>query len=441
MTDYSNRRRHTYCGGPYKSDAIVGDFDSNTTSHFTLSQPKYTDSTYLDQRTGSDLPRWRDIIRQGGDATTGFTGTAYSEPFDGWVSGTLQLVQVRKADGHQRGATYQLDGIFEVDYPPSFTTSPGNAIKADVKNRVIRRFLDAVDNAQSSFEAGQDLGEYKETLHSIQRPMGPLRDKILSYLDQVKKLGPRSKRNKQSLAKAIADTYLEFHFGWQPLVDDVAHAIADCGRFRFPVIPVSASSHARFQVRDVTWHSQWPFFPVGYTRKYRETSTYFLRYKGGVKVKNLMPSGQISLAQSLQLTPDKWLPTIWDLLPYSWMADYFINIGEVIRGFSALSTDFSWGCVTERNRTDRTYSEYVQDRYASDPNGPVSDVYVGQSTFGGAGNTWVQDVVRSHLDGTSLVPELRFTVPTSKYAFANMGAILVQRGSKVTNFLLSLVGK
>jgi hypothetical protein len=441
MTDYSTRKMHLYVFGPYRSQALVGDFDGGAPSSFTVSQPMSVDTIYRDQRIGSDNPRWRDIIRQGQDATTFFSGSAFSEPFHCWVTATIKGTEIRKADSHQRDVSYQFDGNPSVDYPPSSGGNPDSSVKADVKNRVIRRFLDAIDTAQTSFEAGQDLGEYKETLHSIQRPLGPLRERILSYFDRLTKVGISKYRiNKHGLTKTIADTYLEFHFGWQPLVDDVAKAIADCGRFRFPVIPVRASQHAVFSVQDINVHSQWPFFPVGYTRKYRETSTYFLRYKGAIKTRNLMPSGQISLAQSLQLTPDKWLPTVWDLLPYSWMADYFVNIGEIIRGFSALSTNFAWGCVTERIRTERAYSEYVLSPFTFDPNGPSAAGSIVQSSLGGTGVTWAQSVVRSHLDGTSLVPELQFSVPTSNYAFANMGSVLRQRGSKISNYLATKFG-
>lgn len=440
MTDYTRRRLHTYNFGPYSASSVVGDFDGGAPGKFNVNQPISPDSVYKDQRSGSDNPRWRDIIRQGGDATTAFSGTAFSEPIGDWVSATIEGTQIRKADSHQRSVLWTFDGSPAVSYPPSGPGNPSSTIKTDVKNRVIRRFLDAVDAAQSSFEAGQDLGEYKETIASIQHPLGPLRTKILSYFDRLTKVGiSRYRISKQSLARTIADTYLEFHFGWQPLVSDVAQAIADCGRFRFPVIPVFASGHARFAVQDTVVHSTFPLWPVGYSRGYRETSTYYLRYKGGVKTKGLMPSGQLSWAQSLQLTPDKWLPTVWDLLPYSWMADYFVNIGEIIRGFSALSTDLSWGCVTERTRTERHYRDYSPNTFASDPNGPVGDLSIRQSSFGGAGVTWCQNVNRSHLDGTSLVPELQFSVPTSKYAFANMGSVLLQRGTKVTKLLTSLV--
>jgi len=433
MTDYSTSRFHAITRGPSSTSASIGDFDANGEGKFSSSSPRTLQFVYYDQRSGVDNPRWRDIIRNRGDATTGFSGGANSDPFDDWVSSTLDITDQRKADKHIRHRSFLFDGRFWVNPPPGVVVVT-DSVKADVRNRCIRRFLDAVDSAQSSFEAGQDLGEYRETIQSIQKPLHPLRTKILSYLDSLKKAKHRYRGSIPSLKKVLADTYLEFHFGWQPLVADVAKGIADCGRFRFPVIPVRASAKSRWKVTGATEHASYDFWPVGVSRWYRDTSTYSLRYKGAVRVKGLMPSGQLSWAQSLQLTPDKWLPTAWDLLPYSWMADYFINIGEIIRGFSSLGTDLAWGAVTERTLTERQFSDVEIDEVSYDPNGPIAKVSVSKSSFGGAGVLNSHLINRSRLDSLSLIPSLQFSVPTGKYAFANMGSVLLQRAEKLIPF-------
>jgi hypothetical protein len=116
------------------------------------------------------------------------------------------------------------------------------------------------------------------------------------------------------------------------------------------------------------------------------------------------------------------------------MADYFINIGEIIRGFSSLGTDLAWGAVTERTLTERQFSDVEIDEVAYDPNGPIAKISVSKSSFGGAGVLNSHLINRSRLDSLSLIPSLQFSVPTGKYAFANMGSVLLQRAEKLIPF-------
>ncbi len=436
MTDYTRKNQHTVMNLGFKAHQYGFNPGSSSGFDHSSSGSPFTSSTVFDSRSGSDQPRWRDIIRSGGNATTSFTGIAYSEPIDSWVSATYEghWFDSLNRPGYLR---YEYDGtILSCDHP--IQASASGTVVADVRNRCIRRFLDAIDSAQSSFEAGQDLGEYKETLHSIQKPLYPLRQKILSYLQDVKKRSKGYRGKPAGLAKTISDTYLEWHFGWQPLVDDVASAIADCGRFRFSSIPVSAYASSHYQGNVHSSSTGLPFSSTGVNQHYRDTSVYSARYKGAVRVKNLSQDGRISWAQSLQLTPDKWLPTAWDLLPYSWMADYFVNIGQIIRGLSAMTADLSWGCITTRDQTTRTYFDYTWGDPVKFGITAPSNLQAFGSIFGGTGDMWVRTVSRSPLTPGSLVPSLQFSVPTSKYAFANMGAVLIQRGSAVTKFLKTL---
>lgn len=426
MTDYSSKKLHRYIISA-STGSVSQCIPGGTPTSSTTSNPLRVIVNLSDSRAGSDLPRWRDIIRNGGNATTNFSGTAFSDDFDSYTTATCDVQTINPSTRKTGYYHYKFDGGINSNTPPSILAVP-SSISADVRNRCIRKFLDSIDSAQSSFEAGQDLGEYKETVRSIQHPLGPLKDKILSYLSSLEKV-KRSRRKPESLAKTLADTYLEYHFGWQPLVNDVASAIADCGRFRFPTIPIRASAKATFSSVDSVDSNT--FLGVQFLRKVRTTSTYQVRYKGAVRVKNLLPDGRLPILQSLQLTPDKWLPTAWDLLPYSWMADYFINIGEVIRGFSALSSDIAWGCVTTRNRTTSQFAEWV-------PSWPSFSPFVVQSMvhscFGGSGSLWASSVNRSPFTSADLIPSLQFRLPTSKYAFANMGAILIQRSRRLVPF-------
>jgi hypothetical protein len=57
-----------------------------------------------------------------------------------------------------------------------------------------------------------------------------------------------------------------------------------------------------------------------------------------------------------------------------------------------------------------------------------------QSIFGGNAILKSRTVSRSTFSGDDLVPSLEFKIPTSKYPFLNVGALLLQRGRSLVPF-------
>jgi hypothetical protein len=51
------------------------------------------------------------------------------------------------------------------------------------------------------------------------------------------------------------------------------------------------------------------------------------------------------------LHPSNWLPTAWELLPYSFVYDYFANIGDIINAATVQQSDMTFG-----NRLIRTHN-------------------------------------------------------------------------------------
>ena len=403
-----------------------------TYNHNVRVTPYITHLTVQPSVLGSTNPSWREQVRRLENATTIFVGIDYSDDPLPFITAVQGSTYVQQGTGHIVSAlnSAEWSGTPAVT-PPGYFDAPDSVI-SDVTNRCIRKFLQAVDSAQSSFEAGQDLGEWKQTLEAVHHPLNTLKNSILQYFPTLKKRARRTK-GKIPLKKVLADTYLEFHFGWKPLVADVASAIADIGRFRFPAIPVEATAHTNYQAQFVTVLGGYNSSIV-HSHSYRETSRYTVRYKGVLRPKNLGSDGRLSALQALQLTPDKWLPTAWDLLPYSWMSDYFVNIGDIISGISSMmSIDLAWGCITRRHQITREYLDVkLEDPYIPEPG--YDWVYHVSSSYGGACQTWARKVVREPMLGSDLIPTLEFSIPRSKYPFYNMGALLLQQSRPLVPF-------
>lgn len=404
-------------------------------NHFTGQRQNVVHFSIQPWAVGYKNPMWRDQVRKLENACTSFTGIDYSDDPRPFVSLNQSVTYRRQSDGAvvYAVASAGYTGVTSVT-PPAYSDPPSSVI-TDVTNRCIKDFLKSVDSAQSSFEAGQDIGEWKQTLEAVHHPLNSLKTGIVNYLVSLKKRKAKY-HDPISLKKVLADTYLEFHFGWQPLVADVSQALADIGRFRFPAVPVRGRAKATYNRTSATVLGGYDA-PITHTHSYVETSTYEVRYKGMLRPRNLGSDGRLSLAQSLQLTPDKWLPTAWDLLPYSWMSDYFVNIGDIISGLSAaMSIDLAWGVNTSRHHIDRAYSEIgMPDPYIQEPGYDM--VEHSNSVHGGTCQTWAKKVERSPMLTSDLIPRLEFSIPKSKYPFYNMGALLLQQAKPLVPFFKS----
>jgi hypothetical protein len=374
-------------------------------------------------------PLWRAQIRALQNATTSFSGVRFSDDpssyasIDWDVDYTISGTRVRRT-----GQTY---GYLSDLSPPFQWSTPGDVV-TQVNNRCIRDFVSKYNDIRSTVEAGQDFGELKETLHAIRHPLDSLRRSIDHYFAALTKGKHKYRGRRNSLKQVLADTYLEFHFGWAPLVADIAKAIVDAGRFRYPVYPISASASENWQgsIQNLPIGSL-GFFPNSCTQTKRLTFRYSVRIKGVVRTGS-DKNGLISRAQSLQLTPDRWLPTAWDLLPYSWMADYFTNIGDII---NAVSTDFSnlaWGCKTIRDDVYADFGPLVVTQFPIPTGASVGSNRC--SVNGGNANSFSQKVSRVPVGALDLVPKFAFSIPTGEYPYLNMAAILTQKAEQLVAY-------
>jgi hypothetical protein len=386
---------------------------------------------FQNQTDGFRNPSWRDQIRRGVNATTTFSGQ-FASASSSWFTASEDFTWLT-----QDGRTWQVNKgetfgrlIYSVD-PSSFPTAPSDVVTR-VTNRCIQDFLSSCESARSTIEGGQDLGEYKEILESIHNPLGSMRDKLLHYLTQLTKAKRSFKRDPKSLVRVLSDTYLELRFGIEPLVSDVAAAIADAGRYRFSVVPVHGKAHEVYEGSAVQVSQS-----IGYLNNLNPTqirqshSTYSVRYKGAIR-SGADASGQIGIAQAYRLLPRDWVPTAWDLLPWSWVADYFTNIGDIINALCFVSSDLVWGSTGWKDSSSVSYSDISITKV------PVPAFLVLGSdnsyAYGGSAKFTRSSFGRAAMTTADLLPRFTLRVPVTKYPYFNLAAVLSQRAGGLVPF-------
>lgn len=378
--------------------------------------------------TGDYNPSWRSQVRKSENATTAASGTNVTIQ-SGFLDFYGLLLDKNNAANQ---FVDQVVGIPSLQGWRTQESPPSASLITDVTNRCIAKFLDSCDTARSSIEFGQDAGEWKETLHGIISPLKTLRKFILEHLTSVKKLAKVCK-NKRALSKLAADSWLEFKFGWFPLAADVGRGYADLtnNRDHFNVAPVYGSAFQPF----VTFDGPVTGFQTTAGNadcRLRVTGAYRVRMKGAIKTGAV--NGKIPTSQMLQLDLPHFVPTIWDLLPYSWIADYFVNIGEIIRAVSFQEQNLTWGNKTIR--LDYTYEYSWSWRFAS-PNQFFLVGDVNSTAINPIGR--VVTFQRNNIFHSDLLPEIRVSLPLgSEKPWLNMLALLTSRQDSISSIVRNI---
>lgn len=319
---------------------------------------------------GSSNPSWRQQVKRGLNATTTFTGTQqYAEGQD---SGSIHFV----ADNYSCAGFYLGRSVgSESGNLCSFLAMPNDPINlgisdADREARIY--FFKRLREIRTSFQSGVFLGELAETLRMIRRPGKALRDSFKSYSQTAKKRAAKEK-SVRSKNHAVAGTYLEYSFGWKPLaheVDDLATTLANIGFRRDSVTVRSHGEWARTLVGGAVHAGESDLTDYVYGSYLNEYVG--VRYVGAV---NNEASASRREWQRWGLTTDNFVPTIYNLIPHSFLVDYFSNLGDIIDAVSIRNVVLGWHCRTFETKRERVIS-YLrgEQTVTSCPSGTVDMV-------------------------------------------------------------------
>jgi len=396
---------------------------SNYTIHAVTAHGTNTTSGYKN-------PKWRDQVRLGQNATTPFQGVKFSGEAT-WASyessyhnNLLKLTQSYSSGG---------PGYFNYPTFPNNSGPPASVI-ADVNNRAIAKFIGDCNSALSSNNlTGRSIRHLKHDLHSLIHPMNSLRDKIGGYLSTLEKASKGVNKRSKSWLHVVRTEYLAFTFGTAPFVEDITSILVDASHRRLPVVPVSgrasrrwSGSAGRIAITGDSFNG-W----LTWTTQVNLASTYSVQIKGAIRTESGM-NGKIGFIQSQRLSPSDWLPTIFSILPYAWMVDYFTNIGDIVDALTFPFSSLTWSCKTTKNINSVSYSQ--PDMVASPPVGGYVQVLAGGA--GGNATFTYEAISRDILQSIDLLPTFELKVPTSPKKWLNMMAVFQPRIFKLTSGLI-----
>ncbi len=146
--------------------------------------------------------------------------------------------------------------------------------------------------------------------------------------NQLKNARKRQKR--WTKRKDVANTWLEYHFGWEPLVKDIWSAVD----FLQKPIPLGKVSATGRRVPLDTGHVK-QTFSGNFFGTYAWTTDINV-FRGGIKARIggdvSVTNPNLFLANRLGLVNPALVA--WELIPYSFVVDWFINVGDFLKSYT-----------------------------------------------------------------------------------------------------------
>jgi hypothetical protein len=369
-------------------------------------------SSWTNSKTGEVNPFWKLHIKLGVQAGTPFNAVrSYASPsFIFYSRDYTSLGQAQTGYRHR-----QWEGTLIIPPPTSGAGFPSSP-EADANSEALRRFVQKVRKQQTTFQGGVFLGELGEAIHMLRHPGQALFEGIGGYLSTLKKAKKRTPPKHRR--RVLAETYLEYSFGWAPFISDIESAKEAIAKL--PEKPERKRIHAQESrtvnssytgIFSIPSSTDVPF--LGSLSGYLQTNTDVI-YLGSVAAEAFASSYAL---KQVGLDLSNFVPTAWELIPWSFLVDYFTNIGNIISAASLSSASLNWIL-----KTVRTSRHYIPTAF-----NPTFGVQSDSQSFESGrhftpGSSSLVNVVRDPYLG-SLVPSLEFHLPFSGLQWLNIAAL------------------
>lgn len=211
-------------------------------------------------------------------------------------------------------------------------------------------FLSKIKEHQNPFQGLPFLGELKETLRMIRHPLrGIIRQNANSALHLTRL--QRLYQNKLArLEEVFKNWHLQWTYGISPLINDIQGAVGTIDRmFDDPgvtkiqvTIPVPSSKvFSDKGLHRYEGNTQL----IGY--QYDISAEGSVRFVGAMNERfQAATSGRLS--EVVGMTARDIVPAVWELTGYSFLVDYFVNVGSVVGGLFTDTSSLVYCCRSVR---------------------------------------------------------------------------------------------
>lgn len=402
--------------------------------HRTYLKYDGTESHYdspVSYRSGSNFtngvknPRWKDQVAKGHNAGTSFTGERYVISNRPFILSQFTIPKGSPSPTYTSVATSE--GKLGLPNEPAH---PSGLSETEANNQAKVNLTRKIRSAQTAFAGGVMAGEMARTIALLRAPTQAFRRDFGRYGETFRdgverRLRRRQFRNQVSRRRAIVeearDMWLTAQLGWAPLLGEIDDAIKHIAESQILEVKRWTSVRAvgvdENVVTDNPNLSRLTGWPRWWVAK-KSAERVQIRYIACIDVGTVAPY----IARKVGIAPTNWLPTIWELIPYSFVVDYFTNIGDIISAATIARSSVRWMLKTVRKETSVGYYNWRQRVRPEN----ASYAFSGGSAVPGTAEIKRTQVIRNPYSG-SLTPTLDFKVPGTGTQWLNVAALLDAR--------------
>jgi len=306
---------------PYTFQTGVNGSVANTTLQFQKS------------RTSVGCKDWYSKIASGSDATTSLSA------YDRYkVTHKTSKLVLTKVDKSSKGTSIQ--SAYSV-IPAMFPLSDPLVIEA--KSKAYGELNSKAAEIYSEFSGQIFAGELRETVDFLKDPLESLKNlthTLLSGLIEIKKHPYKAAKD---TAKAVADVWLAYRFGVLTLASDVEQIcdiIADTSKQNVPNrMRAFGQAESATTTVDNNWGtglnlSSWRHELISTKR------SKCILHCGILMDHKLEQFSQFDGALKRALSLEELPTTIWNIIPLSFVIDYFANVGSIIEAATQSNVHF-----------------------------------------------------------------------------------------------------
>lgn len=197
---------------------------------------------------------------------------------------------------------------------------PMGSLHANVRNKAMNaalsKFLDeanqAADLAVAMIERKQTIKMVADGLQTLVKVARAVKRRDPNIVRSIK--GRKAKG--EDIAKDPAGLWLQYHFGIVPTVSDIHHGIGLLG-YEFPVFKIvgTGGGTSTYSASATEW-----------IHKHTKSGVVEFRTKVGATIQGINPDRHLVSMFGF----DQPLSIAYELTPFSWFVDYFINVGELL---------------------------------------------------------------------------------------------------------------
>jgi hypothetical protein len=383
-----------------------------------------------------NVPGYREIIRNGGNATGPYKldASKTEKALPGLWSMTTVSSDTPAQIETQVGSGFATNLSIPVSNPTSM--SKANSIALSSAYRKIRQEQQHLNLLASAAEFGDVVRQFGAPLAALV----DLTNKRLNRLELERRgLKGTVVFKRAKWARIVASTWLEYAFGLAPLISDTRKVAEAYAHFNNDA-EISRLTHrskvvARGEDLAVSQGvniTQLLSSQIWIRRNSVDSARSRVQYVVGLSAPPAADFGSNDrLLQLLGVNQANLLPAAWEAIPWSWLVDYFSNVGSILDAAATSTASVSWVCRTNTVQLTREIMESVDEAVTRD--------YVfnhgGRTNVSFSGTPASISIIRTVLDRfeSSLgIPPLYLEIPSSWGQYANMVSVLLARREKTS---------